>query len=478
MARECFDLVVVGAGGAGLMAALFAARRGGSVALIDRAPRIGGTLLVANGQMSAAGTRLQRDKDIDDSPDRHFEDVMRISRGTADPVLVRLAVDHAATTFDWLMEQGLEVGEDHPVLGHGHEPYSEPRYYWGPNRGQSVLDILEPLVREQVHAGRITLALDHDALSLHADGLGRIDAVETSDASGRQAVWRADNIVLATGGYSANPDFYREISGVPQHCALAYPHAQGGGHKLGLSVGGYLRGSENLFTNFGFPLEHIDRPSRPLARVQTSSVHRLPWEIYVNRDGERFVREDDPSVDSREQALLRQADHLYWIIFDDAVLDSAPPILIDWTRERMREAFAEGHPSLLRAPTLEALADKAGIARDGLIRSVDSYNRAVAARADRLGRLHLPRTLRQPPFYAIRQQGCTISSAAGLAVDGELRLIRADGSVIDGLYAIGELLGAGQTMGKAACGGMMITPALTFGRLLGERLPMRATQPA
>ena len=99
------DLLVIGAGTAGLPSVIFAAKRGASVLVIDAAPQIGGTLLLSSGQMSAAGTQLQREKGISDSPREHFDDLMRISWGTIDPVIARLAVDHAAATFDWLMEQ-------------------------------------------------------------------------------------------------------------------------------------------------------------------------------------------------------------------------------------------------------------------------------------------------------------------------------------------------------------------------------------
>ena len=103
-----YDVIIVGAGTAGIPVAIFAARRGGRVLLLDAAPRIGGTLFLSTGQMSAAGTQLQQAKGIEDSAELHFDDVMRISQNTADAELVRLAVNEAAPTFDWLMEGGFE----------------------------------------------------------------------------------------------------------------------------------------------------------------------------------------------------------------------------------------------------------------------------------------------------------------------------------------------------------------------------------
>ena len=110
-----WDVIVVGAGTTGLPAATTAAQRGGRVLVVDAAEKIGGTLHVSSGQMSAAGTRLQAEQGIEDSPEKHLEEVMRISRGTIDPVLARLTIFNAAEAFDWLMERGFDVQDPVPV---------------------------------------------------------------------------------------------------------------------------------------------------------------------------------------------------------------------------------------------------------------------------------------------------------------------------------------------------------------------------
>jgi fumarate reductase flavoprotein subunit len=108
-AAQHWDVIVVGAGTAGMPLAIFAARRGGRVLLVDAAPRTGGTLLLSPGQMSAAGTKLQRSLGIDDTPQEHYDDVMRISANTANPEVLRLAVDNAAAAADWLMDCGFKI---------------------------------------------------------------------------------------------------------------------------------------------------------------------------------------------------------------------------------------------------------------------------------------------------------------------------------------------------------------------------------
>jgi fumarate reductase flavoprotein subunit len=141
-----------------------------------------------------------------------------------------------------------------------------------------------------------------------------------------------------------------------------------------------------------------------------------------------------------------------------------------WTREQMLAAF-DSHPMFASAGSLAELAQHTGIDPAGLARSVAEYNATVPRGVDRLGRQHRPLRLERPPFYAIRHQGHSASSAVGVAVDPQLRVVRGCGEPVPNLYAAGELLGSGATMGAAFAPGMLLTPALTFGRLLGSTLP-------
>ena len=152
------DIVVVGAGTAGMPCAIEAALAGASVVVLEKADDVGGTLVLSAGQMSAAGARIGRERGIDDSPDRHFDDVMALGHGKADRALVRLAVDQAPRTIDWLEELGFPFPKDVPVIYHGHEAYSVRRTYWGRELGHSVLGVLRPVRRTGDHrpdAGRV-----------------------------------------------------------------------------------------------------------------------------------------------------------------------------------------------------------------------------------------------------------------------------------------------------------------------------------
>ena len=465
-----WDLIVVGGGSAGLPAAIFAARRGASVLLLDCADQLGGSLWVATGQMSAAGTLVQQQRGIIDTPDLHFEDVMRISRGTANPAIVRLAVDNAAETFDWLMEEGFEPLPEHPVKGLGHEPYREARYYWGKDGGITIKNVLVPIVEEFARQNIISIGLGHHVTRLIVDDDQNVVGVAALDPTGIEQVYQAGAVALTCGGYAGNPEMFEKLNGYPQYNAAPWPCSRGDGLQLGEAAGGYARGHENIFVNFGTLFDTNEFPARMTARIEHFPERRPPWEIYVNASGNRFIREDIESVDAREMALFHQPDYRYWIVFDERIFRESPPMITGWTREKMREAFDRSGPAFLSGETIGALAEKAGISAEGLCASVSGYNYGVSTGKDFFGRMFKPLPIVEPPFRAIRMQASAISSAVGLAVDDSLRVIRRDGSPIPNLYAAGEILGSSQTMGKAACGGMMVTPAMTFGRMLGQSL--------
>jgi len=467
--QTTWDLIIMGAGTSGLTAATFAAQRGGRVLLIEASPDLGGTLLVAHGQVSAAGTKLQAQKGISDSPEQHYEDALRISKGTINKELAHLAIFNAAATFDWLMDSGFDVQPQCPVMSEAHEPYLVPRYYWGKEMGKSMAKVLEKAVRENVAKGLITLRTSTRVVALVQDADGRVLGVEVENETGGRETIHGKNVLLASGGYAANPEYFKELCGIPLFAKAAYKFCQGAGLKLGVAAGGYVRGRENYLCNFGWILENDTFPSPITGRANTYPANRPPWEIYVNARGERFIREDEPSVDVREHALLKQPDLRYWIIFDQHIFDSTPPVVFNWTKADMEKAF-NSHAMFMKADTLEGLAAKAGLDAVALARSVATYNEACRTGQDALGRKHMPTPLGQGPFYAIRNQGASVTSTVGLAVDGDLRVIRPDGTPIPNLYASGEILGGGQLQGDAFVGGMMAMPALVFGRLLGEKM--------
>ncbi len=465
---KAYDVIVVGAGTAGLPAAICAADRGARVLVIEAAADIGGTLHWSSAQMSGAGARRQKAKGIDDHPDLHFADVMRISNGNANPVLVRIAVDQASATLDWLDDLGFEWDPVSPSLFYGHQAYGRARTYWGRNQGQSLIDTFRPRLQAHVAEGCVEMKL-HTRFSSLVIESGGVVGVVAHASDGSEFIVHAKNVVLTSGGYAANVELYKEIQNQTQYQKAFCPTARGDGLLAAREVGAKIING-HLYTISTLTVLKDDAFPSPLSlRVNTIPQNRPPWEMWVNDHGQRFVAEDEPIIDNREKALESQPGKRLWIVFDDVIRRESPDIIMAWFEPPHADPF-KTHKAFFRADTIADLAKMCGLGVENLKSAIEDYNRGQASGADRFGRQHMPRPITQPPFYAIRQQGGALSTTGGLAVDTELKVLNQRGEPIPNLYAAGEVIGAGQTMGDAAVGGMMVTPALTFGRLLGQTI--------
>jgi fumarate reductase flavoprotein subunit len=472
------DVVIVGAGTAGIPAAIEAADAGARVVLIEKQPRIGGMLHVSTGQFSGAGTRLQRDRGIQDSAEWHMADVERLSHGQANRDLVRESVLRQGGTVDWLQCLGFDFLIDSPRFVYGHEVYSVPRTFQGKEDGRSILRIFERELHKRVATGGVELRLSTGLRSLVRDQSGGVTGVHVVGPRGTESI-AARAVVLATGGYAANRDLVRRFLRSPCRDALTgcLEHATGDGLLVAENAGAATTSSGTYLPTMSL----IPDPERPgftlgyhTARLALVPAYRQPHEIWVNSRGERWAAEDTPSFQSREQALLRQPELKMAVIWDARALEAAEPLLQPaeqgWTRERIRLEAERGH-FMWSAASLADLANRMGILSDGLQRTVERYNAAVDAQHDAdFGRQFLPARIAQPPFYGVWSQAAMLMSREGLQVDSELRVLDASGAPIRGLYAVGEILGASQFMGDSFVGGMSVGPCMTLGRLVGQRL--------
>lgn len=464
--REDFDLLIIGAGTAGMAAAITAGQAGARVLLLDSAPEWGGTLHVATGWLSGAGTVVQREHGIVDSPAAHLNDLTHISKGTIDQELTAKAVELMPAAFDWLMEHGFSLAPECPLYGFNHEPYSERRYYVGTDKARSILSVLDAQLKPLVDVGIVDFRAEHRVTALELKG-DRVTGA-TLELDGRAQSVVARNTILATGGYNSNASLFRSISGRTLYARDSYPYAQGAGHAMVTAIGGRLRGAENFWSSFGSVLDSFDYPAPTLCRPEHRPEARAPWEITVNKRGERFVAEDNPSVDDREAALLEQPDQIRFIVFDEEILEHAPALIPGWTANDIR-ARCNTHPMFHSATTIVALADSMGVSASVLDATVDAYN-ASRIGTDPFGRTYRPLPVERAPYYAITVHATSVTSAAGITVDAELRVLDSDGNPIQSLYAAGENLGSGILQGQAFCGGMLATPALAFGMELGREL--------
>ncbi len=464
-----WDVIIVGAGSAGIPTAIFAGQRGARVLLIEADSRIGGTLHWSSGQMTAAGTKLQKSLGIEDHPDWHFEDCQRILGGTMNETLGRLAIDNAAVTFDWLMDIGFEPIPETPVAGWGHEPHRVRRYAWGENGGLSVLEVMEPLLDIEIGRGNVTLSLETRLTDLVVEE-GAVAGVRAEARDGTIATIRGQNVVLTTGGYAANPELWADLTpGYPlrSHCN---PYSRGDGIVAAREIGAKVDRGELFLCSFAGVMQDPDDPLSARMGLTLSPQFRMPWEIYVNRAGKRFLREDHPSVDHRENALLEQDGMEMFVVFDEGIRQNAPHFDPEVEREHVAKLFGN-HPSYFKADTLADLAAQCGIDAANLEASVAEYNQAVETGTDpAFGRQVFARPIDTPPYLAIHAVGFTVLSPGGIDADTGLHVLDNAGQPIPNLYASGEVFGKARLSGRSYASGMSLLPAITFGRLLGQKL--------
>ncbi|MEU6075777.1 FAD-dependent oxidoreductase [Micromonospora sp. NPDC047074] len=471
--------VIVGSGNAGLAAAVRLSQRGVPAILVEKNARLGGQLHLSGGAFSAAGTRRQAARGIQDSPAEHYADVLRISHGTATAPLVRLATEHAATAVDWLDALGFPFVDECPAIVRGHEPYGRARTYWGAhprNGGAAILETLLPHLDRavvEVRTGEQVVEI----LTETGTGAPRVTGIRTIGPAGERVV-PATTVIMATGGYAASRELLAQLQ--PRYAQAlvgCLPHATGDGHRMLMDLGVPMTGQDTYLPTMGM-IEDPDSPGYafPLtrARLVVDANARLPWEIWVNAHGERFVDETGLSPDHRERALLRQPELSMWGIWNEAALRHAPssPIGPDWTAEQVRAEAAAGR-WLHRADSVAELARMVGLPPAALSRTLAGY---ATDQPDPFGRTYRPDPLTEPPFYAVRTTGAMLLSRGGPVVDELLRPVTTSGASVEGLHAIGELLGMGQFSGDAFAGGMSVGPALTFGVWIADRLAEQRQQ--
>jgi fumarate reductase flavoprotein subunit len=472
------DLIIVGAGTAGIPCAIEAVRAGARVVVIEQSDRVGGALHVSAAQMSGAGARRQRDRGISDDGRKHFDDVIRISRGTCHSGLVELATQIGGSTIDWLDDAGFDFDPATPAILHFHEAYRTARTFWGRDGGRSVLKAIVPLFDAAMHHPNATLHLDTEVVELLQAQDGTVAGV-VARANGKNFDIRARHVVLATGGYGADAGRFARWTGGRALFSAALPGATGLGIELGLGAGGVLRGGEHFLPTFaGIPSESGGRRILWEQLPSLTPQVRPPWELYVAGDGRRFVREDLDSVDARERALNGLPDSAFWAVFDDRIRREAPPLLPGWTDVALEAAW-RSHSNFVIADTVAELAQRIGADADTLASTIGEYNGALAhGRPDPLGRENRPLPIAVAPYRAIRMHGMVLKTPAGLAVNQNLQVIDAEGLAILGLYCIGEAMGGATLSGNAFVGGMSVTPAIGFGRWLGALLGTRAVTEA
>jgi fumarate reductase flavoprotein subunit len=403
------DIIVIGAGGCGLMAALVAAKKGARVLLLEKTDKPGGGTAFSSKGIRAAASRRQRELKIKDSAALYAEDILGRNNGESDAILTYRLAENSGRVADFLADEvGVEFQIGEFAFGHS----AQRSHSW--KEDKTITDFLFAAVEREKN---IEVRFSTPVLALERDADGAVSGVKTDDG-----IFSARKIILASGGFGASAELLSKY--IPKAVGIPFPGhhgSTGDGIKMGLEIGATV---ENMG---GFqPYPAYLGPGKRAVPPEVA----LSGGIMVDADGKRFVDETRYPGGLSIRMLALPGKQAYEI-FDERIFQlhrDAPGMR---SLGRLFDAAV-----LLRAETAEKLAEKLGINADGLMRTIRECNAlAVSDEKDAFGRV-LPQPL-EAPYYGIRVTVALYHTQGGLKVNADGQVIRADGSIILNLYAGG-----------------------------------------
>jgi fumarate reductase flavoprotein subunit len=449
---EKFDtqvpLIIVGAGAAGLCAALAAKEGGIDAVVIERDDVPSGSTALSAGLIPAAGTRFQREKGIADSPAVFAADIQRKAKGEGDRSVVDVVAARAGPLVEWLSDRyGLpfEVVDNFNYPGH-----SAMRMHGLPSRtGRELIDRL----RNAAEANDIVILAKSTAQRLFADSESRIRGVEVVHRDGTSERIGCKAMVLACNGFGGNPELVgRYIPDMAGALYFGHPGNQGDAVIWGDALGAQL-------SHLGAYQGHGSVATPHNILITWATI--MQGGIQVNGEGRRFC---DETRGYSEQAaeVLRQPGGFAWTVFDARIAAVA----------RQFDDFqnAERAGAILTANTIEGLV---GDMRTPFAAFAAEWNEVenlkLANGQDRYGRPFRAEQACKPPFHAVKVTGALFPTQGGLAIDSKGRVRRKDGGSFPNLFAAGGA--AAGVSGSTAAGylsGNGLLTATVLGRLTGQ----------
>lgn len=436
------DILVIGAGGCGLAAAIAGHDAGASVAVLEKQERPGGNSSLSTGSVPAAGSRFQREAGIDDDPERMVRDLMGIAKETDDLDLVRRLAGVSAETVEWLVDEvGARIAL---VTAYKHIGHSVPRLHAPVSRrGQDLVDDLVSAVEKR----DIPIAVGNNAVGLIVeDGAVQGAIVETG---GTRSEIRAGKTILSVNGFAGNPDLVRRFC--PEIAGAEYFGARG-------STGEAILWGETIGADFANMAAY-----QGYAAVAYPQGSLLSWTtiekggFMIGDDARRFGDESLGYSGYARIVLGRRGDT--YAVFDQKIFDVAAG----------EEEFLElwKYAGLKRGETPEEIAQIVGLDGAALADEVAAYNRAAGGEADRFGRRDFGLGPLKGPFYICRVVPGLFHTQGGLKVDGDGRVLRPAGKPVANLFAGGGaaagISGRSGALGYASGNGLL--SAIALGRL-------------
>ena len=484
------DIVIVGAGGAGMTAAITAAEAGKDVVILESQAMVGGNSVRATGGMNAAETPAQDENEFTESagvektletaasewadnetitalantvaeqwaayqanPEGYFDSVELMEldtliggHGINDPALVETLCSNSADAVAWLGEQGIELSSVGAAGGASvkriHRPVDDQGLVI------SVGSYMIPRLQSKCEELGVEILLNTTANKILTDADGAAVGIEATDKNGAAVTVNAKAVILATGGFGANLDMvteYRpELEGFMTTNAAG---AQGQGIDMAVAIGAGTVDMDQIQIH-------------PTVEANTAALIteglRGDGAILVNAEGNRFTDEVG-TRDVVSAAEIAQTGSYSWLVIDQAMADASSVI---------QGYIKNGYT--VTGETYEELAEAMGVDAAAFAATMDKWNAAVAAGVDEeFGRTSFANPLDTAPYYAIKVTAGIHHTMGGLTINPQTQVLAGDGTVIDGLYAAGEVTGG--VHGGNRLGGTAVADFVVFGRIAGEQ---------
>ena len=482
------DVVVVGAGGAGMTAAITAAAEGKSVVILESQSMVGGNSVRATGGMNAGKTVYQDENEFGESagvektlktaaekyadnetitalaktvseqwaayqanPTGYFDsvelmelDTMIGGKGINDPELVETLCANSADAIDWLDEHGITL---HNVSSFGgasvkriHRPVNAE------GKTVSVGSYMIPLLQENCEKAGVKMMLDTTATEILTDANGAAVGVKATGASGETVTVNAKAVVLATGGFGANLDmvvkYKPELKGFMTTNA---PGIQGQGIEMAQAIGAATVDMDQIQIH-------------PTVEANTAALIteglRGDGAVLINEEGQRFIDEVG-TRDVVSAAEIAQTGSYSWLVVDQAMADASSVI---------QGYIKKGYT--VTGATYEELGKAMGVDAAAFAETMEKWNGCVEAKNDPdFGRTSFANPLNTAPYYAVKVTAGVHHTMGGLKINANTEVLNEKGEVIPGLFAAGEVTGG--VHGANRLGGNAVADFTVFGRIAG-----------
>lgn len=444
------DVIIVGAGGAGLAAAVEATSRHAQVIVLEKMPYVGGSSVICGGALAFAGTDMQKALGIQDSAKVLYDDLMKVGQYVNDPAIVQAYVDNQLDTYYWLKNLGVQFTNISAASG-----MSVPRAHNA--NPAALIGRLYQAAKDQ--GAKILLKVAGKRL-IQDPQTGRVTGV-VAEKDGKEVVFYArKGVILATGGFAKNTELLAQfVPSMVKAQAICGAGCTGDGLKMAWALGAGIKDMPYIKATFGV---------HPQAKSFSDyfSLAMYHGAIIVNKNAKRFVNESI-SYKLLADAAFQQPDGIGYQVYDAKIRQDAmkdPLCAIE---------SLESKGLVFKGETLKEAAEKAGLPADALEATVKEYNEYAERGQDlQFGRTSLTSgfgklvKIETPPFYIYPSTGALLGTYGGITINAKAQVLNVFGEVIPGLYAAGEITGG--MHGAAYMTGTAFGKALVFGRIAAK----------